>query len=271
MSSNKNRKGGENMKVILKPIPDSNEYSIESGLHDGLRHFDHHGKFTMNLPVCLQDIPVIPNDSCIYITHIDADTLKGVSKMMGKNFASDINWQIVGIIDSNGPEYMDENIRDRAFMIGIGHIARKLEIPREGDVTDKILNMLDTPSEEYIRLGLEEMKKSKLETIRSIVKLENDIALVDLPKNIGLDALALYKIGASIIVTYRNSFKTISIMGSKVIKPSPIPDLRREWSGIKFEGHPLACGSPRDKEYELSDAYRVYDEIKKEISIKGGN
>ena len=80
------------MKVLLTSKPSYTGYSVEAGKADGVRHFDHHGDMNINpSPAANCLIPVIPEDSIVEITHIDADTLLGVARLMGKEMPKTID------------------------------------------------------------------------------------------------------------------------------------------------------------------------------------
>ena len=57
--------------------------SIEAGRHDGRSHFDHHGVFEGETCPC-ENTDIVPVDAgtVVGITHLDADTLVGLIRMI---------------------------------------------------------------------------------------------------------------------------------------------------------------------------------------------
>lgn len=138
-----------NIKIHLVKKATGNNFSIEAGIHDGIKNFDHHdGSFKGNRPPSpcnndkIKDISVNNfKKNIIEITHLDADTFLGLARMMGKNyngydkvtdddgswfFDEKLNLNLVEKIDLNGSTGYEET-SEYYFMVGFSEIVRELK------------------------------------------------------------------------------------------------------------------------------------------------
>ncbi len=74
---------GNSMKILLVKKASGNNYSVEAGLSDGVKNFDHHREHSANPAPCndprIKEIDF--HRGIIEITHTDADTLIGIMRM----------------------------------------------------------------------------------------------------------------------------------------------------------------------------------------------
>jgi len=243
-----------------------NNFSLEAGLADGQRHFDHHGKHAGEPAPCSDDrIPVIGDDDCVEITHIDADTYVGLLRMAGKKLP-DVDFDLMEKIDLNGSSVCPDKDKfdpTLLYMVGIGQVARELRFPRpsaEGpiDVSDLVKAMFAKTSDEIIEIGRIATEKSETAYRDCRVAMSDKVGYWIVGPDDPLDPSRPYEDGVSVVVVHRTHYESISIYC----------DPRSEYefggqavAGIKFAGHPKAAGSPRGIAFNAEDGQRVFEEL----------
>ena len=154
------------MKIILVKKASGQNYSIEAGLHDGVRNFDHHGDHSdQPCPARNESIPVLKDSDTVEITHMDADTYLGLRRMAGRPIPYYINLELLEQIDLNGSSVCPDNGNETlAYMIGVGQLARDLKFPYPTDepqnVTRKVYQIM-LNEDNLIDFGLEAIKRSE--------------------------------------------------------------------------------------------------------------
>ncbi|WP_434284705.1 teicoplanin resistance protein VanZ [Clostridium botulinum] len=251
------------MRIILTSKPEFQGYSIEAGKGDNIKHFDHHGQFENYPSPCNNNqIPVAEEDSIIEITHMDADTYVGILRLLGKDLPN-INLEMLEQIDNNGSSICRDKYNPALlYQLGIGRLQRNLKIPRVSeervDVTHIIEEMFNYSTKKIINIGEEVQESSEeayIDYVRS--KKENKI-LFSINAQDNLNPSRAYEDDYDIVVVYRKHYKTISIYCNP---KSQYAFAGKEVAGIKFDGHPQACGSPRGMEMTEEQALKVWEEI----------
>jgi hypothetical protein len=248
---------------LLVPKASGDNYSVEAGQADNVKHFDHHGKFSnFPAPCNNNEIPVIDPEDVVEITHIDADTLLGLARMAGKSLPK-LDYDLIEKIDLNGSSAVDDVFNESfLYMVGVGEKAKQLSFPRAGaqptDVTAYVKALLDEPAEKLIELGREATQKSEGTYKNNKIASNGTVGLWSIRAENPFDPSRPYADGIDVVVVYREHFKSISIYCSPASKfafgNTTVAD-------IPFAGHPKACGSPRGEEFTLDDAKRVYNEL----------
>lgn len=259
------------MKVILiaKILENFSGYSIEAGIADEVRNFDHHGQFAgFSSPCNNYNIPVIGENDKTIITHIDADTLVGLLRMAGKPLP-EIDLALLEQIDLNGSSVVQNKFdRTLLYAVGIGQLARQLGFPRVTnepvDVTAIIQEMMAKTTEEIIEIGQAATEKSETayEKCRKALSASGKVGFWSIGVQDPLDPSRPYEDGVEIVVVHRDHFKAISVYCSP---GSAYGFGGQTIAGIEFAGHSKACGSPRGIEMTVEDARRVFEEIAKSI------
>ncbi len=239
-------------------------YSLESGLADNVRHFDHHKEEHRHYPSPSNnpEIPVIKSGE-IQISHIDADTFIGALRMTGGKLP-EIDLDLVEQIDLNGSSVVQDKFDlTLLYMVGVGVKARQLGFPRVSDepqdVTEIMEFLMSTTQEEFIELGRASQEKAEQSYVGCRHKMESPkvgMWVVDISDN--FDPSRPYEDGTAVVVVFRKHYKTISIYCD--------PESEYQFGGetlvgIPFAGHPKACGSPRGQGMTLEDAEKVYDRV----------
>lgn len=252
------------MQIILSAIPDVDYYSVEAGIADNIKHFDHHGKFkNFPSPCNNEKIPKIPNNSKVYITHLDADTFIGLLRLYGKKLPP-LDFKLMERIDNNGSSFLkDFSNKTFLYMEGIHEVSNILKFPKtsqnELDVTDIIETIIFTNYTEIIELGKYAVEKSEKSYKDNLYFESTNIGLWVVKNEDSFNPSRPYRDGFDIVIIYNKDYKTISIFcnpkshyefGNKII------------NNILFMGHAKACGSPRGKEYSLDDVKLVYKAIR---------
>ena len=261
-------------------------FSIEAGLHDGVRHFDHHKPEHRGNPSPANNSKIhwyydgeIEQDAEIYITHVDADTFVGVSRLVVNGWRdttiTGIDYAMIEKLDLNGSSAIEgklEDCREYLFALGLAETA-KILFPRctkePQDVTAQFERFAwfgdrhrnDITLDDILRDGRAALARSE-ETFRTkkIDSIERagtvGIGLWSICASDAFDPSRPYRDGIDVVVVFRSHYKTISIYGN----PKATHDLvlNRTWAGIEFSGHPKACGSPRGVEMTEDQAKQVF-------------
>ena len=245
-------------------------YSIEAGRHDARCHFDHHGEFEgEQCPANNPDIPYVGNRRGVVIgvTHIDADTFLGLKRFLNHKFdMREIDLNLLEAIDVFGSSTEGAKGSDTlAFMVGVGEVARELKFPRcpkEGtiDVTDTVNKMLRIPTVVYIERGKTAIAAVETTFKYCMRRLRDDIGLWAIGADDPFDPSRPYEDGINRVIVYRAHYKSVSIYCNP---KSDYEYAGQTIAGIKFAGHPKACGSPRGKELSFKDALAVWKELAK--------
>lgn len=269
----------KNIKIMLQKEASGNNYSVECGLADNVKQFDHHKPEHRHFkcPANNDQIPII-NNGIIEISHIDADTFLGICRLLGYIVPKNLNLDLLEKIDLNGSSVLsDKNNYTYFYMLGVGVMARSLNFPQcdnnSQDVTKYITNMLNVDPSHFVNLGENACKRSEFvykdtmvysgESFQYGTKLAFFVIGADQP----LDPSRAYEDGYGIVVVYRKHYKTISIycnpnnelsfagssfsiMDGTMNRPS---DSSLNCC-ISFNGHPKACGSDRGVSYNLLHA-----------------
>jgi hypothetical protein len=267
------------MRIILvEKAQDNIGYSVEAGLADNVMHFDHHKDEHRHYPSPCNNpaIQPIPIDSVVQVTHMDADTFGGLLRMMGKmELMRGLDLDHMQEIDLNGSSVSSRDNKTNQYMVGLHALCRQLKFPRiqkgqtEIDITGKIFDLMDYSPEFIVALGKDEIEEGEKVYENQQVVGDGKVGLwyVD---GTGMDPSRPYEDGYLVSIIYRKNFQSISIYGNPKLKEK-YPDLRfsgKEWNNIFFQGHPLACGSPRDGSlYTMDQAIRVYKQIAGYMSV----
>lgn len=267
-------------------------FSIEAGLHDGRRHFDHHKPEHRGNPSPANNPAIhwywdgkFEETAEIYITHVDADTFLGVSRLVKNGWSTGIvclDFAAIEKIDLNGSSAIEgplENCREYIFALGLAENA-KILFPRctkePVDVTAQFEKFawFGVYSTNSLRSNLIEMddllRDGRAALVRSedaytrcakIVDGEKRIGFWSIGANDAFDPSRPYRDGCDVVVVFRSHYKTVSLYGN----PKSNVSLNRKWAGIEFAGHQKACGSPRGVEMTEDQAKEVFCTIEETI------
>ena len=240
-------------------------YSLEAGIADGIKNFDHHSDFADQPAPCNDTrIRKIPEDAIIEITHLDADTLMGIFRMCGYVMPEDIDLNLMERIDVEGSSFLPQGglgNRTRQYMVGVSDLAREKNFPRwqgeDLDVSQIVYAITRLHDKQVVAQGVISMEKGEDAYQRSLQTIDQHVAFVIIAKGDSVDPSRSYADDCSAVVVYREAFKSISIYGNP--KSGESPELAGiEFAGIEFAGQPRACGSPRGEEHTPEDAKRVF-------------
>ena len=233
-------------------------YSIEAGVHDGIRNFDHHpgiaGAEGQPCPARNASIPKIIGvaNHIVEISHIDADTLLGIWRMAGFNDPTS-DW--LGWLDLKMLEQIDLNGTSGVppcdtlfFVIGVSEIAKSLGFPRVADepqdVTPIVREMIGRKSfADFVAAGQTAHARSEAayRTCRQGISPNGKVGFWAIGKDDPLDPSRPYQDGVGVVVVYRSHYQSVSIYCDPT---SQYAFGGKEVGGIMFAGHPKACGSP---------------------------
>lgn len=255
------------MKVVILTEATGDNYSIEAGLADDKKHFDHHGKWSsFPAPSNNSKIPVLGPEDVVEITHMDADTLLGLFRMAGAPMPN-LNYDLIEQVDLNGGSVVEDKMAPSyLFMLGVHLLARGLDFPRSEkepqDVTRKVYEMIRTPIEKYIELGKESQEAAEKAFKDKLVEKKGKVGLWVVGENDAFNPSRPYDDGYDCVVVYRDHFKSISIYCAP---ENEYEFGNREVGGIPFAGHAKACGSPRGENFTRDDAKKVFEAVVDEV------
>ena len=280
------------MKIILsnqKPTTeqqrDPNFYSVECGVNDDVRHFDHHDIEGAISP-CARYIETMSStdlkSATIQISHICCDTFLTLAYLVGdqdkigyrrpKEFDHiSMKGAWLNELDNHGTSAQVDGVQlsddhdTFKFYVGVGKLARKLKFPRvteqEQDVTKIIKKMLKTSTLKIRELGKQALSLNKDVFEKCFVEECGNTGLWAVDRDDDFDPSYPYREEYSIVVVYRKHFKSISLYTKLDI------DLRGTTaSGITFAGHAQACGSERGVERTLDEAKQVLNDLRSQTS-----
>lgn len=262
----------KNIRIILSSKPCGEKYSIESGVADNKKHFDHHGKWSRYASPCnneaIQEIK--EENASIRITHIDADTFIGLKRLLGQRLP-DVNMEEVEYIDNHGTKGIRANNRARVYMAGLEVVVNKIGFPRVSesvqDVTEYIYEISKYSDSEILRYGKEAISKEAEAERKCIKKRKKGIAYYRVKEEYqdAFNASTGYKNGIKVVLVYYEKYKTLSLYGDPVECGYQLGN--RKWGAIEFAGHKLACGSnPRERKVSEEEIQSVWDALQKEIN-----
>ena len=243
-------------------------YSIEAGRNDDVRHFDHHGEFAgcpapcNNPKICAvgEEYPTV------HVTHMDADTFIGVCKLIGKGIPALLDYSLMEQIDLNGSSVCQNRYNPTLlWMVGLGEMARRFDVPycpKEGviDITEKFM-LLYNNMDEFEVIGKEATDKC-FETIDKCLACKTlNVGMWFIDKNDSFDPSLPYKLyNHDVVIVYRRHHKAISVY----VNPKSTCGLKVDgntFGGVLFTGREKAGGSPRGVEMSIHDAHRVWADV----------
>jgi len=259
-------------KILLVSEASGENHSIGAGVHDGIKNFDHHGKYENEISPCINDeILEVEDNATIEISHIDCDTMVGLLRMISHTLIPDINLSVINEIDRNGTSTIIKRIKEERrsdderalfYYLGVGTLDRKVNFPRvtsdPQDVTEYIREMFKVGPAMVIEMGQDAMEKSEYSYRNCRVASKDNVGYWVIGPEDSFDPSRPYSDGINIVIVYRSHWKTISIY----CNPSSSYEYGgKEIAGILFQGHPKACGSPRGQEMSLEDGLKIFEEV----------
>ncbi len=258
------------MKVYITTAATGRGFSIEAGIADGVRNFDHHHKWSANPAPCRDErIPAVPEGSVVEITHLDADTFVGLLRMAGRPVPG-VDLFLMEQIDLNGSSVCSDRFNPTLlYMVGVGELARGLKFPRpstEGpvDVSELVEAMMAKTTEEIIEIGRDATERSETAyaDCRVAISPSGRVGFWAIGPTDPLDPSRPYTDGVEAVIVYRSHYASISIYCSPT---SPLQFGGETVAGILFVGHPKAAGSPHGQAMIEGDARRVFEEIAEKV------
>lgn len=260
------------MKILLVTKASGQNHSIEAGLADGVKNFDHHKEHGGNPAPC-NDSRISgfkDGNDIVEITHTDTDTLLGLMRLLGMKLPN-IDMSVVEKIDLSGSSAVSLDNVELAYMFGTMDMVINSNVPRPStepqDVTSVVTSILSKMSDEesVISLGKEKIKRSEDDYQKAIKYTPaSNVLAIACPKEAQIDPSRPYGNGFDVVVFFREQHKSISLYAS----PRTKVDFMKNpvYAGIKFAGHPKACGSPRGEEFGWKDAIAVATDVSNRIS-----
>ena len=273
MDNNNNNEGLGMMRgirvILVKGIKkgDHDSFYLEAGGDDGEKRFDHHNEFAGNPAPCVDGrIERIPDWSKIKITHLDADTLFALLKMLGLSHVVRqdlIDLDLMGKIDANEPTILPDlglNDPTRQYMVGVSVVSGNLGFPRwngeDVDVTEIveeiICSLMDT--ENVIQLGKEKMIQGKEAYRRCKEKTfiggKVIFLCIESPEDSFDGNLALVD-GYEAAVIYSKRRESISL---RVRSDVDLQISGKSFGDASFRGHENASGSIFGEKYTREEA-----------------
>lgn len=245
----------------------------------------HHGDNCNNLCPCLYMIYVHNvkfNLDAIGISHFDLDTFGGLLYLLQINIMSLKFWTLAADIDMKGIHNVDTGELTELFDAFYAFSSvNRICPPRDGSVQEinvevekyieffKLLNdceISECNSEKHNQILLNGSKwRKELETLKaesflrstSNYKTGIGVILRSSPKFVN----NLYDETNQIIVGYNPVTKRITLSKADESIPLDCDKIMKNYFGDEAGGRAGIAGTPRDKEFKLEDAVRLYDEV----------
>lgn len=266
-------------KIFLVAKATGKNFSLEAGLADGLKNFDHHKEYSANPAPCRDGriMPVLGSADIVEITHLDADTYVGLLRFAGRPVPQGVDLDLMERIDLNGSSVVDDRYDDTLlYMVGVGELARELKFPRptpEGptDVSDLVKAMMAKTTEEIIRLGEDATDCSEETYEERKVATEGIVGWWSIGAADPLDPSRPYEDGISIVVVHREHYKSVSVYCDPKSEHSLVTlgevetgeglpqNYRVTVAGYRLCGHPKAVGTERTAEgWSYDDSRKIF-------------
>ncbi len=254
------------MKVQIVVKSTAVGFSVEAGVADGVKNFDHHGAHSANPAPCRDErITKVDEAAVVEITHLDADCFVGLLRMGGRELPK-VDFSLMEKIDLNGSSVCANKFDTTLlYMVGVGEVARGLKFPRPDqagpiDVTAQVEAMMAKTDTEIIEAGrfATVASEATYRNCRKSVSTDGKIGLWTVGANDPLDPSRPYEDGVEVVVVFRTHYASVSIYCS----PSSSATYGgKTVAGIQFAGHPKAAGSPRGEVMDETIAQKVFEEI----------
>lgn len=245
---------------LKKQLDEKDQYSIEAGKVEKGHHWDHHRKEHSQFPSPCNnpEITPLPDGATLVVTHVDADTVIGAKRALGKALPK-VDFAVIEALDKNGSSVLSSlDCAELFYALGIGEVSRKVKFPRvtesTQDVTKEFNAILDTPDSEVITAGKESYAKGEEVYSRCFQAKDGKVGLWILGEKDSIDPSRPYRDNVPVVVVYREQYKSISIY----CDPKTPYVGKGTWAEIVFEGHDKACGSPRGQVMNPKQAGDVF-------------
>jgi len=241
----------------------------------------HHTEEYKNNPApCNTDnVPVLSEDATIVISHIDLDTLGGISALMGNKIQDEEFWKAAEFIDLNGPHNLyqvKQEIRERyvAFQAyqAQNRAPRMTEVT---DVTDLVMQYLQIVEkailgdQELILAGKiwDEETKSKIEAC--LIYENENVRVFNSPEGTFCSASYYSELQGKIIpatVTLNGKFESVTMAFENGGKNLSAKEIVQELWGLEAGGHPGIAGSPRGQKMTIDDLEKLARIVNEKIN-----
>jgi hypothetical protein len=150
------------MKITLTAKPNFQNYSIEAGKNDDVKHFDHHNLPGTSSPCNRIINPANENNITIGVTHLDADCFVGILRLTGlfdvtEFVSAGIDFDMMEKIDCNGSSVADKYDPTLCYMVGVAQYLRDNKMPRvteePQDITSLVENLASVPVSDLVDSG----------------------------------------------------------------------------------------------------------------------
>jgi hypothetical protein len=250
------------LRVLLVTKASGNNFSINAGLSDGVKHFERRYDSAYQPPPCidnrLSNILTADEYTTVEISRLDADTFIALLRMIG-NPLPDIDMSIMKQIIMNGFSLYETTTNETVFyMNGVSVLAElsKFPTPMEDcptDVTSWIDILMTYNKDDIVAIGKTDLM-NKLSD-RYLVYSHGIVGLWSIARENMFDLDNLFNKGFQIVIIYNE------YLGSIFIYCKPTSNFsfgNVSIEGVIFNGDPKSCKSISYNTYTKKDAMKVY-------------
>jgi len=278
----------ENLAAVNPHVTVEAEYG-DTVVEGSLLTLAHHGPRSGNDAPCIADVPervLPPGDSIIGISHVDLDTVGGISRVIGAAItggaSDDAFWGLAAFVDVNGPHRIMEagtSLAEVDLIYSYWAWAKDHRVfaPRDGsvaDVTEQVMEHIEMLGN-LLNYGTTEDRNALIDAGMSfraeeaVLNRDSLHGIVTTPKGkVALRSAPAFTnhlytsidgIVCDAVLALKEDVKslTLSFSGDQ----GNACEIMQEVFGPEAGGHAGIAGTPRDKEYTFDDIDRVLDEM----------
>lgn len=230
-------------------------------------------------PCNTENVPVLDENSTIVISHIDLDTLGGISALMGRKIDDKEFWKAAEFIDLNGPHNLyrvNPEVRQRYVAYQAYQTANRApRITEITDVTESVMEKLDVVDKaikgdkELVETGKkwDEEVKSKIEAC--LVYENENVRIFNSPEGVFCSASYYSEKQGKVIpatVTLNGRFKAVTMALENGGKEISAKEMVQSIWGPEAGGHKGIAGSPRGQEMTEADLEKLAKVLNEKIN-----
>lgn len=232
----------------------------------------HHIKEYENNPAPCNtpNVPIVSDNTTIIVSHLDLDTLGGISALIGRKKEDVKFWQSAEFIDLNGPHNLfqvEEETRKKYIAYQAYQASHRN--PRFTEITDvtdivlehlRIIDRVIDGDKMLIQEGMKWDKETKKKIEDCLIFENNNVRVFNSPEGVFCSASYYSEKQGKVIpstVTRNGKFKSVTVAMADGGKKVSAKELVQELWGNEAGGHPGIAGSPRGREMTEKDLKKL--------------
>lgn len=229
-------------------------------------------------PCNRKDVPLLPNDATIVVSHIDLDTVGGIMALMGLKTQDDAFWAAAEFIDLNGPhhgyKFPAELPKLQAYWAWNSAQPRARYSDEVVDVTETVMKHIDavqkilSGDQELIEQGQKWAAETQAKIEACLVEEDDKVrvfATDDVFCGAAYFSPNLGKV-VPVIIAMNTKFGAITVSVEDGGKTLNAKELVQSLWGSEAGGHAGIAGSPRGKRMGLKEFVRAVEAVRQALN-----